>query len=148
MLIKGFQRAQTLASSQTQKSAKFINLRCLIFFNYHNLLIFQLPGFCCKCPHISWLLPCLWSSPSEHLRGCLLGLCPQLCLPDKTQFSTFRLCIFISVDNILYQVGLVVKNPPANAGDRRDACSISGLGRFPGGGHGKPLQYSGQLLRV
>ena len=105
VLIKGFQRAQTLASSHTQKSAKFINLRCLIFFNYHNLLIFQLPGFCCKCPHISWLLPCLWSSPSGHLRGCLLGLCPQLCLPNKTQFSTFRLCIFISVDNILYQVG-------------------------------------------
>ena len=42
----------------------------------------------------------------------------------------------------------MVKNPPANAGDRRDACSISGSGKFPGGGHGKPLQYSGQLLRV
>ena len=32
---------------------------------------------------------------------------------------------------------LVVKNPPANAGDPRD-----GLGRSPGGGHGNPLQYS------
>ena len=37
---------------------------------------------------------------------------------------------------------LVVKNPPANAGDVRDAGSIPGSGRFPLGGHGNPLQYS------
>ena len=37
---------------------------------------------------------------------------------------------------------LVVKNPPANAGDVRVAGSIPGLGRSPGGGHGNPLQYS------
>ena len=37
---------------------------------------------------------------------------------------------------------LVVKNPPANAGDIRDAGLISGLGRSPGGGNGNPLQYS------
>ena len=36
----------------------------------------------------------------------------------------------------------VVKNPPANAGDVRDTGSIPGLGRYPGGGHGNPLQYS------
>ena len=36
----------------------------------------------------------------------------------------------------------MVKNPPANAGDVRDADSIPGLGRFPGGGNGNPLQYS------
>ena len=40
------------------------------------------------------------------------------------------------------QVALVVKNPPTNAGDRRDTGSIPGLGRSPGGEHGKPLQYS------
>ena len=34
------------------------------------------------------------------------------------------------------------KEPPANAGDIRDAGSISGLGRSPEGGHGNPLQYS------
>ena len=37
---------------------------------------------------------------------------------------------------------LVVKNLPTNAGDIRDADSILGLGRSPGGGHGDPLQYS------
>ena len=36
---------------------------------------------------------------------------------------------------------LVVKIPPANAGDMRDAGSIPGSGRSPGGGHGKLLQY-------
>ena len=35
--------------------------------------------------------------------------------------------------------GSVVKNPPANAGD---VGLISGLGRSPGEGNGKPLQYS------
>ena len=40
------------------------------------------------------------------------------------------------------QIALVVKNPPANEGDIRDASSIPGSGRSPGGGHGNPLQYS------
>ena len=40
------------------------------------------------------------------------------------------------------QVVLVVKNPPANAGDIRGVGSVSGLGRSPGGGHHNPLQYS------
>ena len=39
-------------------------------------------------------------------------------------------------------MALVVKNPPANAGDKRDASLTPGSGRSPGGGHGKPLQYS------
>ena len=38
--------------------------------------------------------------------------------------------------------GSVVNNPPANAGDTRDLGSIPGSGRFPGVGHGNPLQYS------
>ena len=37
---------------------------------------------------------------------------------------------------------LVVKNPPANAGDLRDAGSVPGSGRSPGEGHGNPLQDS------
>ena len=36
----------------------------------------------------------------------------------------------------------MVKNPPANAGDLRDASSVPGLGRSPGEGNGNPLQYS------
>ena len=41
-----------------------------------------------------------------------------------------------------FQVSLVVKNSPTNAEDVRDADSISGLGRSPGGGNGNLLQYS------
>ena len=37
---------------------------------------------------------------------------------------------------------LVVKNPSANARYLRDTGSIPGSGRFPGEGHGNPLQYS------
>ena len=37
------------------------------------------------------------------------------------------------------QVALVVENPPANAGDVRDAVLIPGLGKSPGVGHGTPL---------
>ena len=36
----------------------------------------------------------------------------------------------------------LVKNLPVNVGDIRNMGLILGLGRFPGGGHGKPLQYS------
>ena len=40
------------------------------------------------------------------------------------------------------QVALVVKNPPANAGDLGDTGLIPRLGRSPGGGHDVPFQCS------
>ena len=40
------------------------------------------------------------------------------------------------------QVVLVVKNPPANAGEVRVVGSIPGLGRSPGVGTSYPLQYN------
>ena len=40
------------------------------------------------------------------------------------------------------QVVLVVKNPPASAGDIRDMGSIPGSGRSPGEGNGNLLLYS------
>ena len=39
-------------------------------------------------------------------------------------------------------MSLVVKNPPANAGDIRYVDLIPGSGRSPEGGHGNSLQYS------
>ena len=36
----------------------------------------------------------------------------------------------------------MIKNLPVNAGDVRDAGSIPGSGRSPGGGNGNLLQYS------
>ena len=41
-----------------------------------------------------------------------------------------------------FQVVLVVKNLPANAGDAGDMGLIPGSGRSPAGGHGNPVQYS------
>ena len=38
--------------------------------------------------------------------------------------------------------GSVVKNPPVNTEDARDAGLILGSERSPGGGNGNPLQYS------
>ena len=39
-------------------------------------------------------------------------------------------------------MALVVKNMPTSAGGEGDVGSIFGSGRYPGGGHGKPLKYS------
>ena len=39
------------------------------------------------------------------------------------------------------QVMLVLKDPPANAGDTRDTVSIPGWERSPGEGNGNPLHY-------
>ena len=41
-----------------------------------------------------------------------------------------------------FQVAVVIKNLPANAGDVRDLGLVPGLGRSPGEGNGNPLQYS------
>ena len=41
-----------------------------------------------------------------------------------------------------FPAGVVVKNPPANAGDMRDTSLMSGWGRSPGEGNGNPLQLS------
>ena len=43
---------------------------------------------------------------------------------------------------LFFQVALLVKNPPANAGEARDMGLIPGLGRSPRGGNGNPFQYS------
>ena len=39
-------------------------------------------------------------------------------------------------------MSLVVKNPPANAGDVSNVGSTPVSGKSPAGGHGNPLQYS------
>ena len=52
----------------------------------------------------------------------------------------------LSLWNILYglPLRLSVKEPACNAGDARDAGSIPGLGRFPGGGNGNPVFLPGE----
>ena len=54
-------------------------------------------------------------------------------------------CVFIIFIYGASQVVLVVKNPPAAAGDTRDLGSIPGSGRSPAEVHGNPLQYSWRI---
>ena len=42
----------------------------------------------------------------------------------------------------VFTSGEGAKNPPPNAGDPREACSITGSRWSTGGGNGDPLQYS------
>ena len=44
--------------------------------------------------------------------------------------------------NLGFPSGPVVQNPPVNARDIRDKCSVPGLGISPVGGHGNSLQHS------
>ena len=53
-------------------------------------------------------------------------------------FHKSSLCLMLVVP----QVTLVVKNPPANAGDARDVDSIPESGRSPGVGNDNLIHYS------
>ena len=84
----------------------------------------------------------------EQLYHCCLFLCKVLCLNFVSNVNIIAKYIIWRVFLIWYfmvstgfQGGSVVKNPSANAGISRDACSIPGLGRFPGRGSGNQLQY-------
>ena len=51
-------------------------------------------------------------------------------------------CVCVCVYTHMYMAfpgGAVVKNPPANAGGKRDASSVPGLGRSSGVGNGSLL---------
>ena len=54
------------------------------------------------------------------------------------QFTKMKKILNIYIRTVS-QVPLVVKNPPTNAGDIRDAGLIPGSGRSPEGGHGNPF---------
>ena len=66
----------------------------------------------------------------------------SLSSPSSPAFNLSRHQVLFQWVSLLNPGGSVVKNPTANAGDIRDAGSISGLGRCPGEGDGNPLQYS------
>ena len=57
-------------------------------------------------------------------------------------YIIFGLKYLQKISKQVMHYGSVVKNPPANAGDARDAGSIPGLRRSPGVGNGNPLQCS------
>ena len=53
------------------------------------------------------------------------------------------MCYWVGDFVVFYSIPLCIDlHPPANAEYIRDAGSIPGLARSPGGGHGNSLQYS------
>ena len=80
----------------------------------------------------------LFSESSCFLSVVYKALCPlTLSLYRSTGDFSSPLCHI----GWISQVALVVKNPPVKAGEIRDAGSIPGLGRSPGGRHVNSLQY-------
>ena len=71
-----------------------------------------------------------------------------VCFPFNNVLNcpyVLSLLVYLTLDKVVsgaFQVALVVKNPPVNAGDIRDMGSIPGLGKSLGGGHCNSLQYS------
>ena len=88
-----------------------------------------------------------WKVPWSHSLLCIVLLFKCLflwlhqVLVEAHEFSAVWCGIF-GCSPWASQVALVVKNPPANAGDTRDTGSIPRSGRSPGEGNVKPLQYS------
>ena len=63
----------------------------------------------------------------------------------ESEFSSLQSKVRTFISLILFKgfhMAVVVKNPPANAGDARDACLSPLFGRSPGIGNSNPLQYS------
>ena len=85
----------------------------------------------------SLALACL-SSSSKHLAEELALEEGQLGLESQELADTGKVSKVLSAS----WVALVVKSPPANAGDISKRQEFdTWLGRSPGGGHGNPLQY-------
>ena len=88
-----FQWVLTFSSSPTQKSSKFINLRYFVFFNWW--WSFDVLTTWSLLQELLYILgPLFWTVSQSYLRGWVLGLNPQFCLPNKTWFSTLG-CAFI-----------------------------------------------------
>ena len=92
---------------------------------------------------VKLLCPFFHSSPSTLMHQVMQGL-PW---PESPQYlqsayhDEYRIA-YKSIRSLGFPGGVVVKNPPASAGDIRDMGLIPGSGRSPGGGYGHPLQYT------
>ena len=91
---------------------------------------------------ISWSLLKLMSielvMPSNHLSPLSAPSPPAL---NLAQYQGLFQWVG-SLHQVAKVVALVIKNPPSMWEMFRDLASVLGLGRYPGGGDGTPLQYS------
>ena len=95
----------------------------------------------CDCTHFTDYQPEARRGRS-HVPKVTHGGRQELCLVPAFCLLSTNLCHHTRQTHGASHVALVVKKPPANAGDARVSGLIPGLGRSPGGGHGNPLQYS------
>ena len=87
----------TLASSHTQKTLNSLTWDTWFSLVNSALLMFRLYGLSCKTPiYPSSSLTFSEQSLRATLKDCPLGLKFSESPPNKTKFSTFRLCIFFS----------------------------------------------------
>ena len=91
-------------------------------------------GFPGRCPRTFLVDLGVGLSHGEKQMGVRVGS------PDL-EGAVFKADSFSSCERAS-QVALMLKNPPANAGNVRDAGSIPRSGRPSGGGRNNPLQYS------
>ena len=89
----------------------------------------------------SAILTVAYSLQTELRGGCKIPV--SLSTSQILSATFFFLRLFYTSKIMASQVALVVKNPPANAGDIRGLGSIPGLGRSLGEENGNSLQYSG-----
>ena len=73
-----------------------------------------------------------------YLRSLVCALIVKDSLQDWMGLESLQGCL----SNTSFPGGLVVKNPPASAGDAVGIGLIPGWGRSPGEGNGNPLPYS------
>ena len=85
------------------------------------------------------LIPCPWNSPGKNTGVCCHSLLQGI---FPTQKSNLGLPHCRQILYPLSHQALVVKNPPASAGEVADTGSVPGSGRSPGGGNSNPLQSS------
>ena len=92
-----------------------------------------------------WLMeerePFKWKEKQKGSYGCKYQYVLPRSLWKVLQQITFVL-IRKNITEMGFPGGTVVKNPPDNAGDEGDVGSVSGSGRYMGGGNGNSLQYS------
>ena len=101
--------------------------------------------------HSIWIWASVRGRRGQQFPGQFPRTCGRIALhwypwsPRPQQFSAFlrttAICSWMDLRRA-FPVVLVVKNPPANAGDIGEEGLIPESGRSPGGGNGNPLQYS------
>ena len=100
---------------------------------YHIFLIHSSVDVCIGCFHVLAIVSSAAVNIGVHV--CLSVLISSGCMPINGIAGLYG-------SSRGFPDGSEDREPACSAGDTRDTGSVPGLGKFPGGGHGNPLQYS------